>query len=73
MNANLLNKEIHDRMKNMTYCRKVKIVVEECDPSFPVINANTPGAIIKLIRQFYTDDIEIHQSCFAIFCTKITY
>ena len=73
MNANLLNKEIHDRMENMTYCRKVKIVVEECDPSFPVINANTPGAIIKLIRQFYADDIEVHQSCFAIFCDNHYY
>lgn len=77
MNANnskLLNKEIHDRMENMTYCRKVKIVVEESDPSFPVTKVvPIDDDVINLIRQFYEDDIEIHQSCFAIFCDSHDY
>ena len=59
--------EIQERMNNMTYCRKLKLKIEECDPTFEAICLNNKAEMLKLIRKFYADDIEIYQSCFAIF------
>ena len=59
--------EIQERMNNMTYCRKLKLKIEECYPTFESVYLNNCSETLKLIRKFYGDDIEIHQSCFAIF------